>query len=375
MAIADREKSLARQGSAQRRAAAISSLERLRIGDVIRVPSGRRAGLAVVLDPGSGGFGEPRPLVLTEDRWAGRIAAADFAGPVEALTRVRVPKHFNHRSPQERRDLAATLRNAGLDRPSGRRAAQRAHDVELDRLRAAARGHPCHGCPQREEHARWAERRWRLERDTESLRSTVASRTGSLARTFDRVYGLLTERGYLTGDGEVTNAGRMLARIWTEADLLVAECLRQGVWDKLDPAELAAAVSVVLYEARREADDRATVPRGPLAEAVDVTLKVWAELESAEIARDLELTREPDLGFVWPMYRWARGESLAKVLASMYGIDGDMPAGDFVRWARQVLDLLGQLVEAAGASSGVRNTARRAIATVNRGVLAYTSVG
>ena len=54
----------------------------------------------------------------------------------------------------------------------------------------------------------------------------------------------------------------MLTRIWTEADLLVAECLRRGLWDGLDPAELAAAVSVVVYEARRESDERMSVPRG-----------------------------------------------------------------------------------------------------------------
>jgi ATP-dependent RNA helicase HelY len=46
------------------------------------VPSGRRAGLAVVLDVGSVGLGEPRPMVLTEDRWAGRIAAGEFVAPV-----------------------------------------------------------------------------------------------------------------------------------------------------------------------------------------------------------------------------------------------------------------------------------------------------
>jgi ATP-dependent RNA helicase HelY len=86
----------------------------------------------------------------------------------------------------------------------------------------------------------------------------------------------------------------------------------------------------------------------------------------------LQLTREPDLGFVWPMYRWARGEPLSKVLASAHGVDGEMPAGDFVRWARQVIDLLGQLGEAVGASATVRKTARDAIAAVNRGVLAYT---
>jgi len=382
VAIAERERALARQGGAQRRAQAVASLERLRVGDVIRVPSGRRAGLAVVLDPGNGGFGEPRPLVLTEDRWAGRIAAGDFAAPVEALTRVRVPKHFNHRSPQERRDLAATLRNATADRPAARRPPRTrgaaADDPELELLRVRLRAHPCHACPQREEHARWAERRWRLRRETDSLQDRVAGRTGSLVRTFDRVCGLLTARGYLGDggkDGTVTAHGRMLSRIWTEADLLVAECLRQGVWDRLGPAELAAVVSVVLYEARRDTEDRAALPRGPVTDAVDATVKLWSELEREEAERGLELTREPDLGFVWPMYRWARGEPLSAVLASAQGVDGDMPAGDFVRWARQVVDLLGQLAEAAGAASAVRATARQAMGLINRGVLAYTSVG
>ncbi|HEX6500505.1 MAG TPA: DEAD/DEAH box helicase [Micromonosporaceae bacterium] len=376
VAIADREKALARQGAAHRRAAAVQSLEKLRVGDVIRVPSGRRAGLAVVLDPGTGGFGDPRPLVLTEDRWAGRISAADFSVPVEPLTRVRVPKHFNHRSPGERRDLAAAVRSVGAEYPARRRQSRSrgvADDAELVRLRRALRDHPCHRCLEREEHARWAERRWRLRRDTETLRAKVASRTGSLPRTFDQVRALLEARGYLDGD-EVTEAGRTLARIWTEADLLVAECLRRGVWAGLAPAELAAAVSVVLYEGRRETDERASVPRGPIADAIDATVAIWAELEAEEARRGLQLTREPDLGFVWPIYRWARGEPLSKVLASAHNLEGDMPAGDFVRWARQVIDLLGQVAEAAPMSSGVRESARQAMALVNRGVLAYTSM-
>jgi ATP-dependent RNA helicase HelY len=378
VAIADRERQLSRQGKAQKRAAAVESVERLRIGDVIRVPHGRRAGLAVVLDNGSGGFGEPRPLVLTEDRWAGRISSGDFGEPVEPLTRVRVPKHFNHRSPQERRDLAALLRDAAgqVDghRRSRRRHSEAGDDSELARLRERMRLHPCHACPDREEHARWAERRWRLARENETLHQKVTSRTGSLTRTFDRVCTMLTERGYLAPGGTVTPSGRMLARIWTEADLLVAECLRQGVWERLDAAELAAAVSVVLYESRRETEERASVPRGGLAEAVDNTLKLWAELETAESALGLQLTREPDLGFVWPVYRWARGEALSKVLASAHGIEGDMPAGDFVRWARQVVDLLGQITQAEGASEDIRKTARQAVAAVNHGVLAYTTM-
>ena len=376
IAIADRERALARQSATQRRAAAVSSLERLRVGDVIRVPQGRRAGLAVVLEPGAGGFGEPRPLVLTQDRWAGRISTADFPGPVDVLDRIRVPKHFNHRSPAARRDLAAQLGATGLDRHAGggrrRNRAVSGEDPEIALLKVQLRQHPCHACPDREDHARWAERRWRLQRDTDALREKVAGRTGSLARTFDQVCAILADRGYLSPDGEVTEAGRMLGRIWTEADLLVAECLRHGVWEGLAPDELAAAVSMVLYESRREGDERASVPKGPTTTAVEACQKLWAEIESEEAKHGLSLTREPDPGFVWPMYRWARGEPLAKVLASGHNsYDSDMPAGDFVRWARQVLDLLGQLKDAPAASPTVRETARKAIAAVNRGVLAY----
>ena len=77
----------------------------------------------------------------------------------------------------------------------------------------------------------------------------------------------------------MTDAGRMLARIWSEADLLVAECLRRGVWDGLDPAELAAAVSVLVYEARRETDDAGLgAARGRCATRSTTTLQLWAEL-------------------------------------------------------------------------------------------------
>jgi ATP-dependent RNA helicase HelY len=393
--IAEREKSLARHSAAARRAAALDSLQRLRVGDVIRVPSGRRAGLAVVLDVGAGGLGEPRPLVLTEDRWAGRIAAGEFASPVEPLGRVRVPKHFNHRSPRERRDLAATVRQleatGDIPRRSGRAARGTGDDEELLALRHDLRKHPCHACPDREEHARWAERRSRLEKETRGLRAKVDSRTGSLARTFDKICLLLTQRGYLVatepraaakardtkavaepepGDGRstVTEAGRLLSRIWSESDLLVAECLRRGVWDELEPAELAAVVSMVVYESRRDTEEVASVPRGAVGDAIAATQGVWRELEAAEAEHGLSLTREPELGFVWPIYRWARGESLAKVLAS--GVEAELPAGDFVRWARQVVDLLGQIAQATG-EPAMRERAKAAIDGLVRGVLAY----
>ena len=64
--LSEREKALARQGIADSREAAASALRGLKPGDVIAVPVGRRAGLAVVIDPGLAGDADPRPLVLTD---------------------------------------------------------------------------------------------------------------------------------------------------------------------------------------------------------------------------------------------------------------------------------------------------------------------
>ena len=64
------ERDESRQRSAVRQAEAIASVEKLRPGDIIEVPGGRQAGVAVVLQPGGGGSGDgrPLPLVLTANR-------------------------------------------------------------------------------------------------------------------------------------------------------------------------------------------------------------------------------------------------------------------------------------------------------------------
>ncbi|GEL19696.1 ATP-dependent RNA helicase [Pseudonocardia asaccharolytica DSM 44247 = NBRC 16224] len=381
--LSDREKVLRRQGVAEQREAAADSLRSLKPGDVIAIPAGRRSGLAVVLDPGVDAAGDPRPLVLSEDRWSGRLSAADFPTPVEPLGRMRLPKRVDHRSPRARRDLASSLRNTGIQAPAPRRRRGRTggdgvDDPELATLRRTLRAHPCHRCDDREAHARWAERHHRLERETEQLRQKVRSTTHSLARAFDRIRALLRERGYLADDpdagdrdGEtVTEHGERLARIWGESELLAAECLRHNVWEGLEPAELAAVVSSLVYESRRDNGPMPRVPSGPVSEALTGTLRIWADLEADERRHRIDRTREPDVGFAWPIHRWARGESLAQVLAAAEENGHELSAGDFVRWCRQVLDLLDQIVGVAGRSTPLGRTAAKAGGAIRRGVVA-----
>jgi ATP-dependent RNA helicase HelY len=376
--IADREADLSRRSSRDHRAAALESLEKLRRGDVVRVQAGRRAGWVVVVDPGSpGGADGPRPTVLTVDRQIHRLSLQEVPGPLEPLTRVNVPKTFNSRNPAARRDLASTLRNAlgaALDddlRPRRSRSPA-ADDEELSDLRRRLRAHPCHGCAEREDHARWAQRWWRLQRETEQLTRRIEGRTNTIARVFDRVCDLLSERGYLAGD-TVTIEGRRLKRIYTEADLLVAECLREGIWTGLDGPALAACASAVVYESRREDSGLSPrLPPGAARRALEETIRLWSQLEDAEHAHGLDVTPEPDLGIAWAMHRWAGGARLESVLS-----DADLAAGDFVRWCKQVVDLLGQIELAAAESEGgaaLRRAAKDAVDGVRRGVVAYSSV-
>jgi ATP-dependent RNA helicase HelY len=373
--IAEREAALARQGTALRKAAATEALERLRPGDVVRVPAGKFAGLAVVLDPGmsSGGRGDgPRPTVLTEARQVRRLSLVDFPVAVEPLTRMRIPRSFNPKAAPHRRDLAAALRakvpDGGGRRPRRPRSAA-VDDTELLDLRRRLRAHPCHGCADRDEHSRWAERWLRLRRETEQVQRRVESRTNTVARQFDRVCAVLENLGYLRGD-EVTPAGRRLTRLYTELDLLAAEALREGLWDALDPAELAACMSALSYESRQP--DDAVPPRMPPGRVRDVLgemVRLWGDLDTLEKEHRLDFLREPDLGFAHAAWRWASGHRLESVLT-----DADLTAGDFVRAVRQLLDLLDQVADAAG-DSPLRETARSAAVALRRGVVAYATLG
>ncbi len=256
-AISQREKAQSRASRVQRRRAVNDALASLRRGDIVNIANGRRIGLAVVLEPARD-EDDPRPLVLTENRWAGRISSADYSGASAKVGSMTLPKRVEHRQPRVRRDVAAALRSATerMAIPKGRRSGPPVdHDVdpELAGLREQLQRHPAHRIPDREEKARLAERYLRIERDNEQIQEKVAAATNSLARTFDRIVVLLAERGFIRdddGDPTVTDDGRLLARIYNESDLLVAECLRAGVWDGLSPAELAGVLSAVLYEAR-----------------------------------------------------------------------------------------------------------------------------
>lgn len=266
----------------------------------------------------------------------------------------------------ERKKIREDMPNAHAERE---RRQQR-----LQELRHEMRMHPCHSCPEREDHARWGERYWRLKHDTDRLVRQIESRTGAVAQVFDRLTDALIERGYLaqlttSDDLALTSHGHSLKRIYGERDLLIAECIRKQAWLKLDAAGLAAMAAALVFEPRRDEDNppERFLPRGGFREALEHTERLWEELDELEERHGVPRTVPLATGLVPAMHRWARGGRLDDVLD-----EAGLQAGDFVRWSKQVLDLLDQIEKVT--TGGLKRTAREAYDAVRHGIVAYASV-
>ena len=384
-AISSREKELSRARAAADRDRTRSVLGDLRRGEIIALPGGKRRGYAVVLDVDRHVLGGPQ-IDLLDTEWRRRsLRPGDVPSPPAVIDSMRLPRSETLGSGKVRKDTAAALRQrlSGQDddarrevrRRAGRTPSTAADDPQLKDLRARLAAHPCAACDDLESHLRWVGR-WRKSRgELEGVQRRIAGRTSSLARRFDRLTDLLLELGYLertgpddtgeagTGEAELvpTASGMRLRRLFSDRDLLIAQCLEHEAWDGLDAAGLAAVVSAAVHETRR--DDRAPelIPDPAVGAALEASARLATELQAAEARHGIDPTTPPDPALSALVHRWARGAHLAAAL------DGnDLPPGDFVRHCRQVIDLLDQLT----VDEHLGGTARAAIAGVRRGLVA-----
>lgn len=374
--IGREEKSDSKSAIEDRRADGDRALRSLARGDVIVLASGKKSGPAVVITAAANRQGEdPRPMVLTADRQIRRLNHHDATHDLSPIGRIRVPKSFTSKDQKLRKTLAAQIREIAADHPDQQRRLKKSQRVNprIQALRDQMRQHPCHGCSDREAHARWGERYFKIDSQIAEVESRMKGRTNTISRRFDRLCDVLGELGYLArateGEWIVTDSGEMLKGIYSEADLLVAQSINRGVLDQLDPPALAAVVSAFIYESRRsEFDDSVSVPGGPTESALEEISSIWSELKGVEHSHRLSGTRRIDAGLSWAIYRWAKGATLLKILTS-----NDVTAGDFVRWARQVVDLLGQIVVVTKPDTPLHQTAIEAVALMQRGVVIQSS--
>jgi ATP-dependent RNA helicase HelY len=173
---------------------------------------------------------------------------------------------------------------------------------------------------------------------------------------------VLTELKYIEGEKTLPQGG-ILAKIYTESDLLLTEAIREDLFDHLSASELLSVVSSVVFQGRASQNQAPRIPTGNVQTALGEIIRLWAKLEVIEKAHSVTTQREPDFGFCWISFRWANGHSLQSVLK-----DSDLSVGDFVRSTKQLIDLLQQI---SVASEKLRPKCLEAIKKLDRGVVAY----
>lgn len=259
-------------------------------------------------------------------------------------------------------------------------------DRRIAELREKDRDHPCRKCPDIQKHLKWGHRWAREMRELERVQHRYDSRTGSVARQFDRICNVLNELGYLDRldegakehiDYRLTERGQLLRHLYSELDLVLAQAIDDGAFDGLDATELASAVMSLIYEPRRGSGGEPRHYPGGMQGNVAVCAAQLKGVHAsiAMLCEDyaLDEPRQLDFGITDVVYEWAQGESLSRVL---YGTD--LTGGDFVRGCKRLADVL-QQIAVAGPYLGKRAEtlapiAKQAYENVNRGIVAYSGV-
>ncbi len=338
------------------------ALMKVRPGDVLYVEKGRYAGRVAVLTTAHR-KGAIRVTALTTRRDLLTLSTADFVEPPKPIGRVSLPTEYTPSRNDYQREVVARLENAEVTPHSRRRRAIPAEDG----TDSAGEAHPVELDPDIGARLKVAAQADRAEAEVDELHQRMRGRRQSIALDFDRVLKMLDQWGYVDG-WALTDAGIILARLFHESDLLVAECLRKGLLDGLDPASLAGLVSVFVYEHRSpEAPPAPWYPSPLVRRRWQSIARISYELQDAEEQAGLSVHRPPDPTFVAVAFAWAAGEGFAEVVEAE-----ELSGGDFVRTMKQLIDLLRQLALVAP-SQETRLAAQKASDALFRGVVAAST--
>ena len=313
-----------------------ASPDDLRPGHVIRFPNGPNPGRYMLLTRKSG----DTPIVMLSARGKIRSFGAEQMVGAIRLGKLDVPGAFRPRDEKYQQKVVQRLKRFS---PS--------EEVPL----GAVFDHPVAGCSELAEHMAAQRKVAKLNRRLDR----ISGKTDGLVATFRSIRAVLEQRGYTAG-WSLTERGERLRRVYSEMDLLIAETLENGCLLGLSGSDLASVVSAFIYESRSDGD---SAPMPLSLEPVFKTLDdLWAGLAGEEAKRDLPTTRRPDPALAELTYHWCQGIDLDELAD-----ETSMAVGDFVRAARQIIDVLRQLRDADPRLTEVASEAMRRL---NRGVVA-----
>jgi ATP-dependent RNA helicase HelY len=177
---------------------------------------------------------------------------------------------------------------------------------------------------------------------------------------FSAIRKMLDSLGYIDG-WTLTGRGERLRGIYNESDLLLAEAIDHGILYGLEQAELAALMSVFVFDPRSDQQSPAQWPTQTLTSRWDQLVSLHRDLIGMEADLRLVPMPRPDPGFGYVAHQWASGRGFD----DLEGVP--LAPGDFVRVSRQLVDVLRQLRDVA---SELEDEALQAMRSIDRGIVA-----
>ncbi|MFY9481956.1 MAG: DEAD/DEAH box helicase [Ilumatobacteraceae bacterium] len=329
----------------------------LRPGDVVLIGETLPNERLVVISSANRGSGGKLSL-LTISKGVKTITARDITEHVYTIGHIALPTPYQPTNSRFLKETSAKLSRFKINERML---------VRSGRNRKVRNDHPFLNDPDAKFKLNAAESADRIAKELAQLEKRVSTSVQSVSKKFEDLTNLLEQWGYVD-DWKLTKKGVRLGRIFHESDLLIAECLSEGVFDDLDHYELASLTSVFVYEDRkREALERIHFPNSKLDDRWAKIEQISRKLSAQEVQYGLLPHRFPDPGFMCTAYDWAHGTSLFDILD-----EDDVTAGDFVRTMKQLIDLLRQFstIDDETVSSTISGLAAKSLFT---GVVAASS--
>ncbi|HEX5505613.1 MAG TPA: DEAD/DEAH box helicase [Thermomicrobiales bacterium] len=278
-------------------------------------------------------------------------ALLDLPGPAADVTPL-IGEQAAARLRAARADAALPDLDAWAARHRAERARQLAGELaqlEAERDEAQARGrqliearnsHVCHDCPVRKEHRHNLRRRERLEADY-AERNEQLTRESRLEE--ERVRGIirsvanvLHRFGYLHR-GQPTGKADMLAGIFDNNGLVIAELLDQGLLDALKAADLAEVFSWFAFDREFRYANRYQLPPHllDLRERID---GVQRAVLASERYHHLFISTGYNETFFGAVRAWCDGALMSRLTEAI-----ELSEGDLVLTINKTLDLMRQV--------------------------------
>lgn len=205
---------------------------------------------------------------------------------------------------------------------------------------------PCFNCVQLSNHHLLYNEKYNLDSKIQEIRHKIADESLQFKPLLDQHVKCLQVLGYVGQDNVLTLKGRVSIEINSCHEILATELLFSGVFDEMDPIELAACCSALVSDRTSNRSMPDEIPPSlvePFKKMKEIAKNLEKTFGELKIALDEDwVERNLNLSIVQAVYDWALGKSFKDIM-----ITTDAPEGKIVWVINRVSEALKDLSNAA----------------------------